>query len=489
MSEFSLPQQGLLVGDAIRAPYDADEWSIDYTASLLGFARRANYGVILGYDNGSNFSLEVTQTTVASNQVELKIGAAVVRGTLYLNDATLTLTVQPNASGNARIDTLVLRKDYPAQTVRAAIKQGTPGATPAPPTLVQTAIEWEIPIVDIAVANGFSTISDANITQRQEYVNVGNGVYVDHVLNNSGGDLVSGDAVIWDVTTARAVIKTTTPNDERAAGIWVGRTANGGYGRVQRQGFALVPLRVTTSSSFTFVPGTMVTTALQSGKVTIAVADDRVNGVDGSTAAARTANAPIPIGILMQPLTVNSTTFDDKALIYIDVQPQRNPLVVILFDRRTSGTDGGTFTSGAWQTRELNAYRVPSGINSGVSMVSTYVSVASNQFTLQPGVYRLRASAPAYQVNGHQARLQNITDGTTVEWGTTEYSPSAVDGSMSRSFIDVVFFVAAAKVFEIQHRCATTKATTGFGRAANFAAGVPLETYTEVEIFRLGYYQ
>src|SRR5690606_17627691 len=113
-------------------------------------------------------------------QIELNVGAGVVRGTLYINDTLLPLTVQPNASGNPRIDTLVLRKDYTAQTVRAAIKQGTPAGSPAPPALQQDTSIWEIPVVNIAVANGFSVINQPDITTRHAFVNVGDGVYIDH---------------------------------------------------------------------------------------------------------------------------------------------------------------------------------------------------------------------------------------------------------------------------------------------------------------------
>ena len=77
----------------------------------------------------------------------------------------------------------------------------------------------------------------------------------------------------------------------------------------------------------------------------------------------------------------------------------------VIADQKTSGTDGGTFTSGAWRTRDLNTE---------VTDVDNIVSISSNQFTLQAGTYLIKARATAYDCDRHQLRLRNITDGTTV---------------------------------------------------------------------------
>ena len=66
-----------------------------------------------------------------------------------------------------------------------------------------------------------------------------------------------------------------------------------------------------------------------------------------------------------------------------------------LQDQKTSGTEGGNFTSGAWNTRTLNT-EVTDTIGSTLS---------SNQFTLPAGTYYIEASAPAYSVGRHLSRL------------------------------------------------------------------------------------
>lgn len=159
----------------------------------------------------------------------------------------------------------------------------------------------------------------------------------------------------------------------------------------------------------------------------------------------------------------------------VNVSPASNgptEAIAIIQDQKTQNTAGGTFTSGAWRTRDLNTI---------VNDLHGLVSLSSNQFTLQPGKYRIRASAPAYDVNRNQSRLYNITDSVVVQLGTVEYVLNTV-GAQTRSIIDTEFVITAAKTYEIQHQCETTGTTNGFGVAGNFGT----EIYTSVEITRIG---
>lgn len=130
---------------------------------------------------------------------------------------------------------------------------------------------------------------------------------------------------------------------------------------------------------------------------------------------------------------------------------------VVLYDRKAANTPGGTFTSGAWQTRVLNTEAVDT---------DNLCALAANQFTLEPGTWNIFATAPA--ANGiirHQTRLRDISLGSTAILGTSE----AQGGStQTRSILYGVYAFAAATIFELQHRCNTTVATSGFGLASNF---------------------
>lgn len=152
---------------------------------------------------------------------------------------------------------------------------------------------------------------------------------------------------------------------------------------------------------------------------------------------------------------------------------------ILIQDRKTSGTNGGTFTSGSWQTRDLNTI---------VDDAGTIASVSSNQFTLPAGTYRIRAKCPAQYVYQHQGRLYNITD-TAVQQstggfdilGTSEYTAAlAATSYVTSTVIEGRFTIAGTKTFEIQHQCGTTKTGDGFGVAGSLGA----EVYTTVELIK-----
>ena len=154
------------------------------------------------------------------------------------------------------------------------------------------------------------------------------------------------------------------------------------------------------------------------------------------------------------------------------IAPETNLGTVFIQDQKTLGTDGGTFTSGAWRTRDLTTL---------VLDPESLASLAANQVTLVAGTWRINSSAPAFRVNGHQARLRNITAGTTTTLGTSESSGTG-GSTTNRSTIIGAFVIAVSTIFEIQHQCATTRATDGFGSAASFAT----EIYTDVIFTRIG---
>ena len=142
-------------------------------------------------------------------------------------------------------------------------------------------------------------------------------------------------------------------------------------------------------------------------------------------------------------------------------------------DEKAAGTDGGGFTSGAWQTRTLNTEKFDTG-NHG--------SLASNQITLAAGTYEADITCPAGVVADHQARLYNITDAATALVGTSEYTGTG-NTTYTRSRVTGRFTIGSSKVFEVQHRCTTTKATDGFGNAANFGE---VEVYTVARFWKVG---
>jgi hypothetical protein len=147
---------------------------------------------------------------------------------------------------------------------------------------------------------------------------------------------------------------------------------------------------------------------------------------------------------------------------------------ILLTDEKANNTQGGTFTSGSYQTRDITTI---------ASDVGGHCSISSNQITLAAGTYICSISAPAYYVEIHKAVLYNISDSAIELIGTAEVADnSSATGVVTRSFIKGQFTIASTKIFEVQHRCNVTKATTGFGVASNFGE---VEIYTTVEFWKV----
>lgn len=142
----------------------------------------------------------------------------------------------------------------------------------------------------------------------------------------------------------------------------------------------------------------------------------------------------------------------------------------IFVEEQTSGTDGGTFTAGAWQKRSFNTTRRND---------SSIVALATSVFTPTAGTYLVRWSCPARNVNNHQTRLQKTSGGgSTIGYGSTERSPT---GASSRSEGTAVVTATGSETFEIQHYSQSSQSTDGFGQGAGFGT----EVYSIVEWERL----
>jgi len=142
-------------------------------------------------------------------------------------------------------------------------------------------------------------------------------------------------------------------------------------------------------------------------------------------------------------------------------------------DQKSTGTNGGTFTSGAEQTRDLNTV---------LTNEITGASLSSNQITLPAGTYYIDASAPSFNVGTDRAKLRDITGGADLLTGTSE-GTFGFTGPQVRSFISGRFTLSVASLLEIQHRGSVTQGTSGFGVSGNFG---PHEVYTDVKIWKVG---
>jgi hypothetical protein len=170
---------------------------------------------------------------------------------------------------------------------------------------------------------------------------------------------------------------------------------------------------------------------------------------------------------LASPTAANGQVLP-RPIVVADLPAQQ---YICLRDEKTAGTNGGTYTTGAWQTRDLNVE---------ASDVAGLCSLSGNQFTLTAGTYNIRARVPGYRVSQWQSRLRNVTDSTTVLVGSSCYSEGAYNVT-GFSFVEGRFTIAASKALEIQMSGSATVATQGCGVCAN--QGIT-EVYTVVELWK-----
>lgn len=168
MSQWSQPWDGLVSGDATRAPYSATEWD-DMYESLFGSLD--DCGVIPGIDGELEVSGAATPVSVAA-------GAGMVLGKFFRNTVATDLGIT-SPTGATRRDWIVLRCCWVStgtcsdalysgsgevcgpQKIRICHKQN-PDEDLTPPALEKTdGIIWEIPLAQIDVTvGGVITVTD-----------------------------------------------------------------------------------------------------------------------------------------------------------------------------------------------------------------------------------------------------------------------------------------------------------------------------------------
>lgn len=440
MTQISGFWNGLVTGDATSAPYDADTEFANFCRRAFGVgANRANAGIVLntGSESAQLEGLQVTQNSPASASVLVNIGAGLVYGTWYYSDTAEVVTVAANASGNPRIDTVVLRKSWAAQTVRIAILQGTPAASPVPPTLTQTVgVTWEIPLADIAVANGFVSITNANITPRWIATNMADAIYLNRLRNNSGAVRQTGDAVIFDSSADRAVATTALANHNLPAGVMLGRHAAADLNSdVLNQGIGLV--RVTAAVT----RGDFVSTSTTPGSLLGTSTQRLVNSIAmmlESTTGAGLGLAYVDAGLKPNfgKLVINASTSGNA--LNVDNLPQFYPVYVIEITGLSQiaaaaetlniqfGSAGG---GGARDTTAANYYSYAGFINTAVAVVASVQNLGATA-AWQISIPGATATNPAFYIV-MQIKGVNGAANLKVMTGTAFFKNANTNGNVS----------------------------------------------------------
>ena len=453
MTEISRPWQGRIalgaVGDA--GPYSSAQWRSMYRQFLGEFGESGHWGV---YNTVGN-ELTVRAAAVPNTTVIVGSGAALVAGAYYTNDADIVFTVPANTSGNPRVDSIVLSYNVTSQTVRAVYLTGTPAVFPLPPLIQQDAPPtniWQIELANIAVANVFATITLADIFSRRHFLNLPIGVATAVVLPSPAqyaeGSLLNFSPSLPNGTYNPVVSIDVGGSQSRTLGVLThyqdNNAGNVGNGQILSNGYAVL-----TAGSAGVTQGQYLYINAVTGLASKTTPEDSIGLV------LQTVGAGLRFRAYVNFMNINRTPY----LKYSDV--------------KASGTAGGTFTLGAWRTRDLNTE--DSDVN-GLGVL------AANQITLQPGTYECIIQCPASQVDRHKARLQNITAGTTLVLGTSEFTPAGTAVSTT-SWVRGRFTLTSASALEVQHQSTATMAGSGFGISTNIAT--VSEVYTVAEFYRI----
>jgi len=147
---------------------------------------------------------------------------------------------------------------------------------------------------------------------------------------------------------------------------------------------------------------------------------------------------------------------------------------LILVDEKSPSIAGGSSSGGVgFVTRELNVPR---------RNVLPGATLLSNEFTLPPGTFYIEWSAPAHDSGQHQTRIQNMTDTSTLEHGSSQRDLDTTSAT-TNSVGCAVFTITASKTFALQHSFQLSQATSGLGVAANRGTK---EVYSMVRVWRVG---
>jgi hypothetical protein len=142
-----------------------------------------------------SFLNELAGTVTGANTVAINTGGGMVDGKPYRSTASENVTI-PSAvgGGNTRIDRIVLRASWAAQTVRITRIAGTNAASPTAPAITQTSgTTYDIPLYR-ALVNTSGTVT---LTDERTWAIVATD---DSTLENNAGTLRIKDA---GVTTAK----------------------------------------------------------------------------------------------------------------------------------------------------------------------------------------------------------------------------------------------------------------------------------------------
>ena len=429
----------------------------DQDSTLLPYFNSSNPAQ--PYLGPNNNGLPQAVTRACNAVVSAKAGTAANTGTQAtpspdsgcVGVAVVTVAYGATTITSGNISTYTGKPILPADGMLWDARSGKLGKSTTGGDTVLTAAEYANPIIELTgtlTTNG--TLVLPNVSGQWIISNQTTGSYALSLSNSPGG-------TDQTVPQGSAVVAYTD-----GAGNVLLAASNGGGGSSGVTKTTFTATAAQTSFTMTYTPGTV-----------FLVTDNGVSvDYDDSSGTAVVLSTPALLNdevVVFVADDLVAADFYTKAQVDAKVSPK----FLVVRDEKASGTDGGTFTNGAWRIRTLNT---------SASNTISGASLGSNQITLPAGTYQIDAWAGAFNVGSHATKLYNVTDSADALIGSTENTTTGADPATTKSSAQGIITITGTKVFELRHQCGTTKSTTGFGKAAGFGV---VEVYASVMIRQL----
>ena len=148
------------------------------------------------------------------------------------------------------------------------------------------------------------------------------------------------------------------------------------------------------------------------------------------------------------------------------------PAVCILKDVKANNDEGGSSSAGL-NHRDLNT----------IEGESWFVTLSSNQFTLEPGMYKIDGTTPGFRTGAMHGRLYDITNSKALMIGSSEVSDnSSGQGSVISRFGGVIT-ITSSTTFKVESYSQSPYSTYGLGYYASPSSDSSV--YTQVFIEKL----
>ncbi|UGL61832.1 minor tail protein [Microbacterium phage Franklin22] len=155
-------------------PFDNQTVSEQQYGDLFGAVAQAG---ILGNPAANHFLVTATGSTMVLTVTAVGGSSrAILRGHAVLMTANENVTV-PAANTQARVDLVVLRLDYGANTIGPAIRTGTAGSSTPPAPVWGVSGVYEIPLATVAVGANVTSINSGNLTDLRRWSGPTTGVW------------------------------------------------------------------------------------------------------------------------------------------------------------------------------------------------------------------------------------------------------------------------------------------------------------------------